>query len=40
MMQKGLGLLVVPENIVPEFKSLLVAYYEGIDEAAIKLASF
>jgi prophage maintenance system killer protein len=36
MIQKGLGLLVVPENIVPEFKSLLVAYYEGRDEAAIK----
>jgi prophage maintenance system killer protein len=36
MIQKGLGLLVVPENIVPEFKSLLVAYYEGRDEATIK----
>jgi prophage maintenance system killer protein len=36
MIQKGLGLLVVPDNIVPEFKSLLVAYYEGRDEATIK----
>ncbi len=29
-------LLVVPENIVPEFKSLLVAYYEGRNEDEIK----
>jgi prophage maintenance system killer protein len=36
MIQKGLGLLVVPENIVPEFKSLLIDYYEGRNEAAIK----
>ena len=34
--QQGLGLLVVPEAIVDEFKKLLVAYYEGKDEAAIK----
>lgn len=36
MIQHGLGLLVVPESIVPEFKRLLVAYYEGRDEASIK----
>ena len=36
MIQHGLGLLVVPESIVSEFKALLVAYYEGRDEAAIK----
>ena len=36
MIQHGLGLLVVPENIVSEFKTLLVSYYEGRDEAAIK----
>lgn len=36
MIQHGLGLLVVPESIVPEFKTLLVAYYEGRDETAIK----
>lgn len=36
MIQRGLGLLVVPESIVSEFKILLVAYYEGRDEASIK----
>jgi len=36
MIQHGLGLLVVPESIVSEFKSLLIAYYEGRDEASIK----
>ena len=36
MIQRGLGLLVVPESIVSEFKALLVAYYEGRDEASIK----
>ena len=36
MIQRGLGLLVVPESIVPEFKALLVAYYEGRDGAALK----
>lgn len=34
--KQGLGLLVVPEGIVSEFKQLLVAYYEGKNEAAIK----
>ena len=32
----GAGLMVVPENIVPEFKLLLVKYYENIDVQAIK----
>ncbi|WP_026835180.1 Fic family protein [Eubacterium xylanophilum] len=36
MIQNGLGLLVVPENIVPEFKTLLIEYYEGRDETTIK----
>ena len=32
----GAGLMVVPENIVPEFKQLLVRYYEDIDVMSIK----
>lgn len=36
MIQQGLGLLVVPEAIVNEFKKLLVAYYEGKDDTSIK----
>ena len=32
----GAGLMVVPENIVPEFKQLLVRYYEDTDVKAIK----
>lgn len=32
----GAGLMVVPENIVPEFKQLLIRYYEDIDVGAIK----
>ena len=32
MIQNGIGLLVVPETLVPEFKGLLVAYYEGKNE--------
>lgn len=32
----GAGLMVVPENTVPEFKQLLVRYYEDIDVGAIK----
>ncbi len=32
MIQNGEGLLVVPESSVEEFKSLLVAYYEGHGE--------
>lgn len=36
MIGKGIGLLVVPESLVPEFKTLLVAYYEGRNEDEIK----
>ena len=32
----GEGLMVVPESIVPEFKQLLVRYYEDIDVESIK----
>ena len=35
MISKGLGLIVIPENHVPEFKKLLVAYYEDRDEGDI-----
>ncbi|MBQ3572021.1 MAG: Fic family protein [Clostridia bacterium] len=33
----GAGLMVIPENLVTEFKKLLVEYYEGRDNHAIKL---
>ena len=36
MIGKGIGLLVVPESMVPEFKTLLIAYYEGRNEDEIK----
>ena len=36
MIQHGVGLLVVPESKVSEFKGLLVSYYEGKDEDRIK----
>ena len=36
MIGRGIGLLVVPESMVPEFKTLLVAYYEGRNEDEIK----
>lgn len=36
MIGQGAGLMVVPERTVPEFKELLIAYYEGKDEAAIR----
>lgn len=36
MISHGIGLLVVPESIVSEFKELLVAYYEGRQEDGIK----
>ncbi len=32
MISKGQGLIVIPENHVPEFKKLLVAYYEDRDQ--------
>ena len=36
MISHGQGLLVVPESVVPEFKRLLVAYYEDRDSGEIK----
>ncbi len=36
LISKAGGLMVVPENIVPEFKSLLVKYYEDTDTETIK----
>ena len=35
MISKGQGLLVIPESSVPEFKHLLVAYYENRDNGEI-----
>lgn len=35
MISKGQGLIVIPESHVPEFKRLLVAYYEGRDHGEI-----
>ena len=35
MIQNGLGLLVIPENTVSEFKKLLVSYYEDKDKGEI-----
>lgn len=35
MITKGQGLLVIPQNHVPEFKRLLVAYYEDRDHGEI-----
>ncbi len=37
LIQNGEGLLVVPENIVSEFKKLLVDYYEEKNEELIKM---
>ena len=31
MISLGLGLIVIPENHVPEFKKKLVSYYESAD---------
>ncbi len=36
MIKNGEGLLVVPENIIDEFKELLVQYYEGRTEEKLK----
>ena len=36
MVQKGIGLIAVRENMVSEFKELLVAYYEDKDQGEIK----
>lgn len=35
MISKGQGLLIIPESSVPEFKRLLVAYYEDRDNGEI-----
>ncbi len=35
LISKGGGLLVIPEEHVPEFKRLLVAYYEDRDSGEI-----
>lgn len=35
LISKGQGLIVIPESHVPEFKHLLVAYYEGRDNGEI-----
>jgi len=35
LISKGAGLLVIPESHVPEFKRLLVAYYEDRDDGVI-----
>lgn len=35
LISKGVGLLVIPENKVPEFKKILVAYYEDRDNGEI-----
>ena len=37
LIAKGGGLLVIPENHVPEFKRLLVAYYEDRDNGSISV---
>lgn len=37
LISKAGGLMVVPENIVPEFKKLLVKYYEETDTVDIKV---
>ena len=36
MISHGQGLLVIPESVVPEFKRLLIAYYEDRDNGEIK----
>lgn len=35
LISQGGGMLIIPENNVPEFKRLLIAYYEGKDNGAI-----
>ena len=36
LISKGQGLIVIPESHVPEFKRLLVAYYEDRDHGEIR----
>ena len=38
LISKGQGLIVIPESHVPEFKRLLLAYYEDRDQG--KIAKF
>ena len=35
LISQGAGMLIIPENDVPEFKRLLVGYYEGKDKGEI-----
>ena len=35
LISQGAGMLIIPEKEVPEFKKLLVAYYEGKDQGEI-----
>jgi prophage maintenance system killer protein len=35
LISHGQGLLVIPENVVSDFKKLLVKYYEGEDLSVI-----
>lgn len=35
LISHGGGMIIIPENCVPEFKRLLIAYYEGKDTAQI-----
>ena len=35
MISHGAGMIIIPETAVPEFKRLLVAYYEGKDKGEI-----
>ena len=36
LISKGEGFIVIPEDDVPEFKKLLVGYYEDRDNGKIK----
>ena len=36
LIAKGEGLIVIPDKLVPEFKKLLVKYYESNEAQAIK----
>ena len=36
LISNGLGLIVIPSELVEEYKGLLISYYEGKDEKAIK----
>ena len=36
LVSKGLGIIVIPAEVVEEYKKLLIEYYEGKDEKSIK----